>query len=112
MQEYSKNIDVHEAHSLIQSKKVTLIDVREKEETDAAFIEGAQLAPLSDLVMAINACEIDKDKPVLFYCLKGGRSKQAGEFLAENLLRDVEILNMVGGIKEWVEEGYPIVTPD
>ena len=107
-----KTITTDETFELLQSEKITLIDVREKDETDEAYIEGAQFAALSDLVQTIQDVEIIEGQRVIVYCLKGGRSASAIEFLSENILREYEVYNMQGGIKEWAEKQLPLVLPN
>lgn len=104
-----QSITVEKTFQLLQDENITLIDVREEEETSQAYIDGAQFAPLSDLVQAIRNIELPKNQKVIVYCLKGGRSANAIEFLSENILRDFDVYNMVGGIKEWAEKDFPII---
>lgn len=104
-----KTITPQETFQLLQDENITLIDVREEEETSQAYIDGAQFAPLSNLVQAIQDIELSQDQKVIVYCLKGGRSASAIKFLSENILRDFDVYNMVGGIKEWAEKDLPIV---
>ncbi len=107
-----QTISVQDAHKLMTQEKVTLIDVREEDEFKQAHIEGAQLAPLSNLPVNIKDVQIPKDKKVIIYCLKGGRSAQAIEFLSENILKDFNVYNLEGGIKDWAEQDLPLVQPN
>lgn len=107
-----KIITPNETFQLMQNEKITLIDVREKDETDAAYIETAQFAPLSNLPQAIESVNIPKDQKVIVHCLKGGRSAKAIEFLSENILKGYDVYNMVGGIEEWANQDLPITYPN
>jgi len=108
-----KELSVSQAHQMIQENEVLLIDVREDEEFEAAHIAGTAHVPLSQLPFRISEIDFDnyKEKPIIFYCLKGGRSAQAIQFLSSNLLQGYDLYNMTGGIKEWAEQDLPIVTP-
>ena len=104
-----KSLSPQEAYAELQAKNAILIDVREQEEYDEWYIDGAQLAPLSILPQAIEAIDFPSDKKVIFQCLKGGRSGQAIEFLSENKLRGHDVYNLEGGILRWHEDGLPVV---
>ena len=47
-------------------------------------------------------------KEIILYCLAGSRSKSAANMLIDNNFVGT-IYNMVGGIKEWKNKGYPII---
>jgi len=68
--------------------------------------------PLSNLVATIADIQIPKDQKVIIYCLKGGRSANAIEFLSENILRDHDVYNMEGGISDWAAQDLPLITPN
>ncbi|MBN2603073.1 MAG: hypothetical protein JXA91_02955 [Candidatus Thermoplasmatota archaeon] len=48
-------------------------------------------------------------KEIILYCLAGSRSESAANMLIDNNFEGT-IYNMVGGIKEWKNKGYPIVS--
>jgi len=104
-----KNITPRETYDQLQAGKICLIDVREQEEYDQAAIEGAILAPLSNLVTEIENIKIPDNQPVIFQCRSGVRSAQAIEYLEQNLLKGYELYNMAGGILAWIEDGLPII---
>ena len=58
-----------------------LIDVREADEFAAARIDGAILAPLSQMPAAWEALDLPADKKIIVQCLKGGRSHQVCAFV-------------------------------
>jgi len=107
-----QTITVQETFQLRQNEKITLIDVREEDEFAQAHIEGSQLAPLSNLIAAIDDTTIPEDNKIIVYCLKGGRSAKAIEFLSENMWRNRDVYNMEGGITEWAEQDLPLVHPN
>lgn len=57
-----------------------LIDVRELDEWNAGYINGARHIPLSYL-MNNPAPALPKDKDIILYCAAGVRSQQAAEIL-------------------------------
>jgi Rhodanese-related sulfurtransferase len=97
-------LDVAEVARLAEAGEIVLVDVREDHEWQAARIPGAVHAPLSRFAEAVR--EIPEGRPVVFYCLVGGRSAQAVDF-ARALGLDHDT-HMGGGIKAWHEQGLPI----
>ena len=104
-----KSLSPSKAHEELEAGNAILIDVREQEEYNDWHIEGAQLAPLSILPQAMEAIDLPKDKKIIVQCLKGGRSAQAIDFLAENILRGFDAYNLDGGILQWHQDGLPVV---
>jgi len=81
----------------------TLIDVREGYERDAGHIEGSAHIELSQI--AASADEIDRDRPVVFYCRVGGRSLMAASaFRAAGY----DAYTLGGGLLGWVAAGLPV----
>jgi rhodanese-related sulfurtransferase len=83
--------------------EVQLVDVRTVREHDAGWIGGDVHIELSDL--AARAGEIDRDRPVVFYCKTGARSGMATDAFRGS---GYDARNMVGGLKAWHAEGLPI----
>lgn len=86
----------------LHAQGVTIIDVRNPDEYEAAHVPGAVLIPLPEV--ADRADEVPGDRTVYLICAVGGRSQRAGEHLA-GLGRDV--VNVAGGTKGWIEAGHP-----
>ena len=100
-----KTMTPPEAHQLAKDGHVLLVDVREAHEWAAGHAPGAFHAPLSSLGQT--ATKIPTDKPVVFYCMMGGRSAKAVEFCQKmGLPHDSHI---GGGIGAWRLHGLPIV---
>jgi phage shock protein E len=57
----------------------TLVDVRTPEEFAARHIDGARNIPVDEIAQRTG--EIPRDKPVVVYCLSGGRSAHAAKVL-------------------------------
>ncbi|MBB4664332.1 rhodanese-like domain-containing protein [Conexibacter arvalis] len=97
-----------EVHALLADEgEIQLIDVREPHEHEAGAIAGAKHVPLQELMGA--AEQLDRDRPIVFYCRLGGRSQMATDaFRASGW----DARNMSGGIVAWVEGGLPLSDPD
>lgn len=83
-----------------------LIDVREPYEREAGHISGSVHIPLVEL--SARAGEIDRERPVIFYCRVGARSGMAAQaFRAAGYTA----ASMTGGLVRWVSESRPL-TPE
>lgn len=88
-----------EAHDLMTSDRVAVLDVRTQEEYDASHIVNARLLPLDSVDEAAAAAVApDKDALVLVYCRTGVRSAEASAKLAE--LGYTQVRDF-GGIESW-----------
>jgi rhodanese-related sulfurtransferase len=88
---------------LIGSGEAQLVDVRTHEEHAAGHIAGDRHVPLDELPRV--AQEIERDRPVVFYCRAGERSGMAADaFRASGW----EAHNMAGGLVAWAEQGLPL----
>ncbi len=94
-------IDVQEAQKRVQGGAL-LLDVREQNEYDEERIPGAQLLPLSELMVRFD--ELPKDQEIVAQCRSGKRSAQATDFLRA---QGYDVTNMEGGILRWKTEGLP-----
>jgi phage shock protein E len=99
-----KTLSPPEVHDLVNRHAIHLVDVREANEWAQARIPGATHAPLSTLRQTV--ASLPQDKPVVFYCLSGGRSAQA---LAVAHAAGVKVDgHMAGGISAWRAHGLPL----
>lgn len=103
-----REITVDELHEQLQqsSEDVLLVDCRNPDENARARIAGARLIPLPELARRLPELEHYRDKTVIVHCAMGGRSARACELLAQAGFADP--VNVRGGIKAWIERGYPI----
>ena len=85
-------------------KKVVLLDVREPFEHEFGSLHGSRLIPLGDLQKRIG--ELDKEAPIVAYCLVGNRSAVAVDILAS---RGFRARNLVGGLRAWADAVDPSV---
>ena len=78
---------------------MTLVDVRESSEVEAARIEGAIWIPLADLEARMGELEAVRDQAIIVHCHHGGRSTKAVRLLLEHGFTTAE--NLDGGIEAW-----------
>ncbi len=86
-------------------ESLLLLDVREPFEADIARIEGSRLVPLGTLERALAELEPYRDRTIVVYCHRGGRSRKACEILLSRGFDRVE--NLSGGIDSWAENVDP-----
>ncbi len=67
----------------IKANQGTLIDVRSKMEYDGEHIHGAINMPLDILETKLNEIQ-ELPKPLIVYCMSGGRSSIATNLLQQN----------------------------
>lgn len=84
----------------------SVLDAREWNEFQTSHLEGATWVGYNNLQNRVLA-SLPKDKPVVVYCSVGYRSEKIGEKLEEMGFSNV--VNLYGGIFDWVNNGKPIV---
>jgi rhodanese-related sulfurtransferase len=87
--------------------EIQLVDVRTVSEHDAGRIAGDVHIELSQL--SERAGEVDRDRPVVFYCRTGSRSGMATAAFRQ---AGYDAYNMVGGLKRWATEGLALEPAD
>ena len=75
-----------------------LIDVREEDEWNAGYIEGAQHIALS-VLMQEHKLDLALDREIILYCKSGKRSLQAAQILKAQGYTNIS--NMTGGYEAW-----------
>jgi adenylyltransferase/sulfurtransferase len=90
------------AERLKNGNRPYLLDVRNPEEWAITRIEGANLIPLPEL--AQRYVELPGNEEIVVYCLSGGRSGKAAEFLRS---KGFKVRNLPGGVRRWAEEIDP-----
>lgn len=92
---------------IIADKDVYLLDVRDKDEFAEAHIKNANNIDVLQPDFEAKAKEIlPKDKTIAVYCRSGKRSKMAADILSRD---GYKIVNLDGGITDWMDKGYPVV---
>jgi rhodanese-related sulfurtransferase len=92
-----------EVYDLLARGEIQLVDVRQPYEHEAGRITGDRLLELGEL--AARAQEIDRTKPVVFYCRSGARSAMA---TAAFRRAGFEAYNLTGGLLNWEASGLPL----
>jgi rhodanese-related sulfurtransferase len=87
--------------------EIQLIDVRQLDEHEAGRIAGDRLIELGQL--SEQAREIDRERPVVFYCRSGSRSAMAAEAFRG---AGYDAHNMAGGLLEWTAGGLTLEPAD
>ncbi|MCS6936083.1 MAG: rhodanese-like domain-containing protein [Candidatus Bipolaricaulota bacterium] len=86
---------------------IFLLDVREfSERKDVGYIKGSVTIPLPTLPANIDKLPADKNTIIVTYCAIGWRCAISLPFLRQ--LGYVNVYGMDGGIKAWIDAGYPI----
>jgi rhodanese-related sulfurtransferase len=118
------HIEVREVttHEVLRIQRIgsPIVDVREPEEFADGHIPGAVNIPLGRLVIevdthpAVMAREGEtrafRERPVVLYCLSGGRSARAAAVLHRRGFANP--VSLAGGILAWADDGHPVAVPD
>jgi rhodanese-related sulfurtransferase len=96
-----------EVAELLARGQVELIDVREPDEYEAGRIAGARLIPLAQLPSEV--AELDRERPIVFYCRTGSRSGMATDAFRG---AGFDAHNMAGGLLDWRASGLPLEPAD
>lgn len=95
-----KSVDVAEFKSTLEkNSEIQLIDVRTEDEFKGGHITNAKNIDWNSANFDIQSSALDKAKPVLVYCLSGGRSKKAASKLKD--LGFKEVIELNGGYLAW-----------
>jgi len=106
----TKQVSLEELKRRLDAReKVTLVDVREKDEWRAGYIPGAVSIPRGYLEMQAEQKLPDKNAPIVAYCAGGTRSALAAATLQELGYMHVETANP--GFVRWKDLNYPIESP-
>jgi rhodanese-related sulfurtransferase len=97
-----KEVTRDEAKALLD-QGAQLVDVRADHEWDAGHLPGAVHIALPEL--AQRAGEIDRERPVIFYCRSDNRSDMAAAALAE---AGYDAVKLSEGATGWEEEGLEL----
>ena len=100
-------IDTLRLQDMKRNGDIVLVDVRTDLEVSRGVIPGARHIPLHLLPARFE--EIERARPVVFYCQSGARSAQASAFL--NAKGWPEVYNLAGGINAWIGNGMPVAAP-
>jgi rhodanese-related sulfurtransferase len=108
-------------HEVLHIQRVgnPIVDVREPEEFADGHIPGAVNIPLGRLEIEVNShpavveregeTRSLRERPVVLYCLSGGRSARAVAALRR--LGFANPVSLAGGILAWTGDGHPVAVP-
>jgi molybdopterin/thiamine biosynthesis adenylyltransferase/rhodanese-related sulfurtransferase len=88
---------------LDRGDKLRIVDVREPNEWQINRIPGAELIPLGEVPRRY--AELDPEEEIVVHCKMGGRSAKAADFLRSVGFK--RVLNLKGGILEWIDKVDP-----
>jgi rhodanese-related sulfurtransferase len=101
------NLGVEEFEKGIQKDKIQVLDVRTQAEYNSGHLKNAFLADWTNqTVFQERVKYLDKNKPVYTYCLVGGRSAAAANWMKQNGFK--EVYNLDGGINSWKRNEKPL----
>ncbi|VXC09869.1 rhodanese-like domain-containing protein [Arthrobacter sp. 8AJ] len=85
--------------------RVTLVDVRSREEHATAHVPGSLNIPLDELTSRLADLP---NSTIYLMCGSGKRSSQAARLL---ITHGYTTVNVAGGITEWYRAGHPVTYP-
>jgi len=91
---------------LAENSNVQLIDVRTPDEFNQGHLKGALNYDINSSDFENKIAKLNNGKPVMVYCLSGGRSSSAAELLGQKGFS--EVYNMQGGIMKWNSANKPL----
>ncbi|HQW11254.1 MAG TPA: thioredoxin domain-containing protein [Saprospiraceae bacterium] len=89
-----------------KDKKAVVLDVRTPEEYSKGYIPHAVNYNWNDPSFKQQVSKYDKESPLYVYCLSGGRSASAANYLRQEGYKHVYELK--GGILNWKNDGYAL----
>lgn len=96
-----------EFEKAIASNNMQVLDVRTAGEFKTGHIKNALQADWTQNKEFVERIQyVDKDKPVYIYCLVGGRSAAAAEWMRNNGYKNV--VELSGGINAWKAANNPL----
>lgn len=93
----------------IASERFHILDARAYREFEVSHIEGATWVGYDDFDMS-RLAGINKEATIAVYCSVGYRSERIVKQLHQQGY--AHVVNVYGGIFEWVNTGHPVVTGD
>ena len=102
-----KNITVKELKERIEKKgSFILLDTRTEFEYLEGHLVNSILIPHYEIRERHKELNAEKDAEIIIYCRIGNRSAVAAQILSE--IGYTNVLNVLGGIIEWQQNGYPV----
>ena len=101
-----KTISAADFNKKLQGSNIQLVDVRTPEEYAEKHLKDAVNMNFEGDDFIEIASRLDKNKPVLVYCLSGGRSAKAAALISKKGC--TEVYDLDGGILAWTSAGLPV----
>ena len=95
-------VDVEEKQMLLDLEDVQLVDVRTSLEYQNGHINKALNIDYNSPTFSEEIAHLDKDKPVVLYCQKGGRSAKSAKKMSKAGFKN--IYDLKGGFLMWKSE--------
>ena len=99
-------VTAEEMQELTEIEDVQLVDVRTPEEFESGFISKAQNIDYNSPSFDNEIEKLDKSKPVIVYCQKGGRSAKCAQKMKDAGF--VKIYDLEGGLAKWKYKGMAL----
>lgn len=113
---YAIEINEVTTHEVLRIQRFgsPIVDVREPEEFIDGHIPGAVNIPLGRLEHEVDhhPAVVERalrERPVVLYCLSGGRSARAAAALRRRGFANP--VSLAGGILAWESDGHPVAVP-
>ncbi|MBC9930695.1 rhodanese-like domain-containing protein [Chitinophaga qingshengii] len=91
----------------IRQPGVQVFDVRTAEEYNTGHLPNALQADYTNKTEFNDRVKyLDKQKPVYIYCLSGGRSSKAAQWMRENGFS--KVIELENGVNAWKQAGLPL----
>ncbi len=100
-----ESVEGDELVDRVEEGEVTLIDVRPREEYEAAHLPGAISVPLEELDERID--ELPDDREIAAYC-RGPYCVLSAEAVERLRKEDLDAVRLEDGVREWRERGFPV----
>ena len=95
----------HQAHELISTGELDVVDVREPREWSTGHVPGSRHVPLDRLRSSVKG-SLPRDG-IIFVCAAGVRSQTSARLAEANGL--TKLYNLSGGTRGWTGAGLPLV---
>lgn len=92
-------VSPEEMETLLNLEDVQLVDVRTNEEHSKGHLANSQNIDFNSPTFDEDIVKLDKEKPVLLYCQRGGRSAKCAEKMQEAGFK--KIYDLKGGFSKW-----------
>lgn len=92
---------------LLAAGEAQVVDVRTPSEYEVGHVAGAEHIPFDELPSRVT--ELDRSRPVVFYCRSGDRSASAAQAFAAS---GWDSSSMSGGLVGWAAKGLPLEPED